>query len=69
MNRAPRARLQAVLAVFIATGLVATARVILDVHWVSDVVAGGALGAGWTAVCLLAVHWRRSTSANGSISS
>ncbi len=41
----------------IAVGLavaVACSRVLLDLHWVSDVVAGLALGWGWFAVCALA---------------
>jgi undecaprenyl-diphosphatase len=33
---------------------VACSRVLLDLHWVSDVVAGLALGWGWFAVCAVA---------------
>ena len=33
---------------------VACSRVLLDLHWVSDVVAGLALGWGWFAVCTIA---------------
>ena len=41
----------------VAVGLavaVAASRVLLDLHWVSDVVAGLALGWGWFAVCAIA---------------
>ncbi len=41
----------------VAVGLavaVACSRVLLDLHWVSDVVAGLALGWGWFAVCAIA---------------
>ena len=41
----------------IAVGLavaVACSRVLLDLHWVSDVVAGLALGWGWFAICAVA---------------
>ncbi|MDX6547625.1 MAG: hypothetical protein QOG33_1175 [Gaiellales bacterium] len=41
----------------VAVGLavaVACSRVLLDLHWVSDVVAGLALGWGWFAVCAVA---------------
>jgi undecaprenyl-diphosphatase len=41
------------LAVGLAVG-VACSRVLLDLHWVSDVVAGLALGWGWFAVCAVA---------------
>ena len=33
---------------------VACSRVLLDLHWVSDVVAGLVLGWGWFAVCAIA---------------
>lgn len=39
---------------------VAASRVLLGVHYLSDVVAGLVLGAGWTAVCAaVLVSWRR----------
>ena len=41
------------LAVAIAVA-VACSRVMLDLHWVSDVVAGLALGWGWFAACAIA---------------
>ena len=37
---------------------VAASRVLLDVHWLSDVVAGLALGWAWFAVCAVAVGGR-----------
>ncbi len=36
----------------------ASTRVLLDVHWVSDVVAGLALGWGWFALCAIAFGGR-----------
>ena len=33
---------------------VACSRVLLDLHWLSDVIAGLALGWGWFAVCAVA---------------
>jgi undecaprenyl-diphosphatase len=32
--------------------------VLLDLHWVSDVVAGLSLGWGWFALCAIAFGWR-----------
>jgi undecaprenyl-diphosphatase len=37
---------------------VACTRVLLDVHWVSDVIAGLALGWGWFAICAIAFGGR-----------
>jgi undecaprenyl-diphosphatase len=37
---------------------VATSRVLLDVHWVSDVIAGLALGWAWFCVCAIAFGGR-----------
>jgi undecaprenyl-diphosphatase len=37
---------------------VATSRVLLDVHWLSDVIAGLALGFGWFALCAIAFGGR-----------
>ena len=44
-------------AVAIAVG-VAASRVLLDVHWLSDVIAGIVLGWGWFAVCSIAFGGR-----------
>jgi membrane-associated phospholipid phosphatase len=57
-GRRPRTRaLLAGSAVAIAAG-VASSRVLLDVHWVSDVVSGLALGWAWFAVCAIAFGGR-----------
>jgi membrane-associated phospholipid phosphatase len=45
------------LAVGIAVG-VATTRVLLDVHWLTDVIAGLSLGWAWFAVCAIAFGGR-----------
>ena len=37
---------------------IAATRVLLDVHWLSDVVAGLALGWAWFAVCAIAFGGR-----------
>lgn len=41
------------------TALVASTRVFLGVHWVTDVLAGAALGWGWAALCSVAYGGRR----------
>ncbi len=57
-RRSPRTRsLLAGAAVGIAIG-VAASRVLLGVHWLSDVVAGLAFGWGWFAVCAIAFGGR-----------
>jgi membrane-associated phospholipid phosphatase len=55
-GRAARAVLTG-LAVGIAVA-VAASRVLLDVHWLSDVIGGLALGWGWFAVCAIAFGGR-----------
>jgi undecaprenyl-diphosphatase len=55
-------RVAAVIAAALIVGAVALARVVLGVHFVSDVLAGIALGIGWVAVTTWAyVAWRRET--------
>jgi undecaprenyl-diphosphatase len=57
------ARRTAVAAGFALGGLIGASRIVLDVHFLSDVLAGAALGLAWLAACLLAVTlvpgWRR----------
>jgi undecaprenyl-diphosphatase len=53
------ARLAAIAAGFAVGSLIGASRVVLDVHFLTDVVAGAALGLAWLAVCLLAVHVAR----------
>jgi membrane-associated phospholipid phosphatase len=55
-------RIAAVIAACLIVGSVALARVVLDVHFVSDVLAGITLGIGWVAMTTWAyVAWRRET--------
>ena len=55
-------RVAAVIAAVLIVGTVALARVVLGVHFVSDVLAGITLGVGWVAVTTWAyVAWRRET--------
>ena len=55
-------RVAAVIAAVLIVGTVALARVMLGVHFVSDVLAGITLGVGWVAVTTWAyVAWRRET--------
>src|SRR4029079_8309718 len=57
-ERSPRVRaLLAGGAAGIAVG-VATSRVMLDVHWLSDVIAGLAFGWAWCAICAVACGGR-----------
>ena len=57
-RRSPRSRsLLAGAAVAVAIG-VAASRVLLGVHWLSDVVAGLAFGWGWFALCAIAFGGR-----------
>ncbi|HWO82087.1 phosphatase PAP2 family protein [Gaiella sp.] len=57
-RRSPRTRsLLAGAAVAVAVG-VAASRVLLGVHWLSDVVAGLAFGWGWFALCAIAFGGR-----------
>jgi undecaprenyl-diphosphatase len=55
-------RVAAVIAAALIVGTVALARVVLGVHFVSDVLAGITLGIAWVAVTTWAyVAWRRET--------
>jgi undecaprenyl-diphosphatase len=56
-----RARLSRAALIGIAVGIavaVASSRVLLDVHWLTDVIAGLALGWAWFAVCAIAFGGR-----------
>jgi membrane-associated phospholipid phosphatase len=55
-------RVTAVIAAGLIVGTVGLARVVLGVHFVSDVLAGATLGVGWVGVTTWAyVAWRRET--------
>ena len=57
-----RGRIAAVFAAVLVVGAVSLARVVLGVHFVSDVLAGITLGISWVAVTTWAyVAWRRET--------
>ena len=57
-----RGRIAAVIVAAVIVGAVALARVVLGVHFVSDVLAGIMLGIAWVAVTTWAyVAWRRET--------
>jgi undecaprenyl-diphosphatase len=51
--RSPRMRAAAVVTGFVFGALIGWSRVVLDVHYVSDVLAGTCLGLAWLSVCLL----------------
>lgn len=57
-GRSPRARalIAGLAAAFAVT--IASSRVLLSVHWLSDVIAGMALGLAWFAVCAIAFGGR-----------
>lgn len=57
-RRTVRARVGLAAAAAGLTALVASTRVLLGVHWTTDVLAGAALGWGWAAVCSIAFGGR-----------
>jgi undecaprenyl-diphosphatase len=60
LSRGRRARASSLIAggAIAIIAAVATSRVFLDVHWLSDVIGGVALGWAWCALCALAVRGR-----------
>jgi undecaprenyl-diphosphatase len=54
--RSRRTRVAAIVAGFGTGILVGLSRVVLDVHYLSDVVAGACLGLAWLTACLLTVR-------------
>ncbi|MEO8082129.1 MAG: phosphatase PAP2 family protein [Caldimonas sp.] len=60
---ARRWRVLAVVVAFVAIVLVATSRMVLGVHYLSDVAAAFAEGVAWLAICLtaLSAFWREPT--------
>jgi undecaprenyl-diphosphatase len=57
-RRDARARAALAAAAAVIAVAVACSRVMLDLHWVSDVIAGLALGWGWFAACAIAFGGR-----------
>ena len=53
-------RIAAVCAGFVVGALIGVSRVVLNVHFLADVLAGGCLGLAWLCTCLLADAWLRS---------
>jgi len=53
-------RIAAVCAGLAVGGLIAASRVILNVHYLADVLAGACLGLSWLCACLLVEAWLRS---------
>ena len=57
-GRSPRVRALLIGSAAAIAAAVASSRVLLDVHWLSDVIAGLALGWGWFALCAIAFGGR-----------
>jgi undecaprenyl-diphosphatase len=62
-----RQRIAAVCTGFAIGGLVAASRVVLNVHFLSDVLAGACLGLAWLSTCLLVDAWLRSRRARPAV--
>jgi membrane-associated phospholipid phosphatase len=59
-------RIAAVCAGLAVGGLIAASRVILNVHYLADVLAGACLGLSWLCACLVVDAWLRSRRARAS---
>ena len=59
-------RIAAVGAGLAVGGLIAASRVILNVHYLADVLAGACLGLSWLCACLVVDAWLRSRRARAS---
>lgn len=57
----PRWHRSIVAAAVLVIGIIGASRVLLQVHYLSDVCAGYALGLSWLAVCIGAGEWLRTT--------
>jgi membrane-associated phospholipid phosphatase len=57
-GRSPRTRTALAAVAAAVVGMVAASRVLLGVHWLSDVGAGAALGGAWFALCAIAFGGR-----------
>jgi undecaprenyl-diphosphatase len=56
-HRGPWVRVGSVVALVVLVGAIAFSRLYLEVHYLSDVLAGLCVGAAWLSACLLAATW------------
>lgn len=54
---APRVKIYLMSVAIALTSIVGVSRIYLGVHWPTDVLAGWAIGAGWSLACWLAMVW------------
>lgn len=57
----PRWNKALLIAAILVVAIIGASRVLLQVHFVSDVFAGYALGTGWLAVCIAAIEFLRTS--------